>query len=253
MTTEASFADGDAVLVADGLVAGYTRDIDILRDMWCRVWPHRISCVVGPNGTGKSTLLKALFGFLRPRSGKVMIKGADVTGTEPYHMLGAGVAYLPQRPSLFPFLTVESNLKLGLWHARVPKAEVRRKLEQAYTRFPMAREKRHQPAGQLSGGQQRQVEIARSLLTEPPVYLIDEPTAGIDPRTSEEIYELIASLARDAGKAILLVDQDIKSALAIADYVYVVKNGSVTSHGSRAAFGGDTDALVARWLYASGG
>ena len=117
----------------------------------------------------------------------------------------------------------------------------------------MAREKRHQPAGQLSGGQQRQVEIARSLLTEPPVYLIDEPTAGIDPRTSEDIYELIASLARDAGKAILLVDQDIKSALAIADYVYVVKNGSVASHGSRATFGGDTDALVARWLYASGG
>jgi branched-chain amino acid transport system ATP-binding protein len=135
----------------------------------------------------------------------------------------------------------------------VPKAEVRRKLEQAYARFPTAHEKRNQPAGQLSGGQQRQVEIARSLLTEPPVYLIDEPTAGIDPRTSEDIYELIASLARDAGKAILLVDQDIKSALAIADYVYVVKNGSVASQGRRATFGGDTDALVARWLYASGG
>ena len=89
-------------------------------------------------------------------------------------------------------------------------------------------------------------------MTEPPVYLIDEPTAGIDPRTSEDIYELIAALARDSGKAILLVDQDIKSALAIADYVYVVKNGSVASHGSRAKFGGDTDALVARWLYASG-
>ena len=89
MTAEASFADGDAVFAADRLVAGYTRDIDILRDMSCRVWPHRISCVVGPNGTGKSTLLKALFGFLRPRSGKVTIKGADVTGTEPYHMLGA--------------------------------------------------------------------------------------------------------------------------------------------------------------------
>lgn len=252
MTAETGFADGEAVLSADGLTAGYTPGIDILRDLSCRVWPQRISCVVGPNGTGKSTLLKALFGFLRPRDGKVTLKGVDVTGTAPYHMLGAGVAYLPQRPSLFPHLTVESNLKLGLWHARVRKAEVRRKLEQIYTRFPTAHEKRNQPAGQLSGGQQRQVEIARSLLTEPPVYLIDEPTAGIDPRTSEDIYELIASLARDAGKAILLVDQDIKSALAIADYVYVVKNGGVASQGSRAAFGGDTDALVARWLYASG-
>jgi branched-chain amino acid transport system ATP-binding protein len=250
---ETGFADGNAVLAADGLVAGYTPGIDILLDLSCRVWPHRISCVVGPNGTGKSTLLKVLFGFLRPRNGKVMLKGVDITGTEPHHMLGAGVAYLPQRPSLFPHLTVESNLKLGLWHARLPKAEMRRKLEQAYTRFPTAQEKRNQPAGQLSGGQQRQVEIARSLLTEPPVYLIDEPTAGVDPRTSENIYELIASLARDAGKAILLVDQDIKSALAIADYVYVVKNGSVASQGSRATFGADTDALVARWLYASGG
>jgi branched-chain amino acid transport system ATP-binding protein len=253
MTADAGFADGDALLAADGLVAGYTRDIDILRDMTCRVWPRRISCVVGPNGTGKSTLLKALFGFLRPRQGTVTLNGSDVTGKEPFRMLGAGVAYLPQRPSLFPHLTVESNLKLGLWHARTAKAELRRKLEAAYARFPVAREKRYQPAGQLSGGQQRQVEIARSLMSEPPVYLIDEPTAGIDPRTSEEIYELIASLARASGKAVLLVDQDIKSALAIADYVYVVKNGRVASHGSRAAFGGDTDALVARWLYASGG
>jgi branched-chain amino acid transport system ATP-binding protein len=139
-----------------------------------------------------------------------MLKGADVTGTEPHHMLGAGVAYLPQRPSLFPHLTVESNLKLGLWHARVPKAEVRRKLDQAYTRFPTAHGKRNQPAGQLSGGQQRQVEIARSLLTEPPVYLIDEPTAGIDPRTSEDIYDLIASLARDAESGAPIVHLDAK-------------------------------------------
>jgi branched-chain amino acid transport system ATP-binding protein len=223
-----------------------------LRDLSCKVWPGRISCVVGANGTGKSTLLKALFGFLKPHSGRVLLSGRDVTGTLPYAMLGLGVAYLPQRPSLFPHLTVESNLKLGLWHARPPKALARRKLEEAYERFPIAREKRHQPAGQLSGGQQRQVEIARSLMTAPPVYLIDEPTAGIEPRTSEEIYEIIQSLARDLGKAILLVDQDIKSALAIADYVYVVKNGTVTVQGPRDSFGGDTDALVARWLHAGG-
>ncbi|MFI5399583.1 MAG: ABC transporter ATP-binding protein [SAR324 cluster bacterium] len=247
---EAAFAGSEPLLAADRLIAGYTPDIDILRDMSCKVWRGRISCVVGPNGTGKSTLLKTLFGFLRPRAGRVTLSGRDVTGTMPYDMLGLGVAYLPQRPSLFPYLTVESNLKLGLWHARPAKALVRGKLEEAYERFPIVREKRRQPAGQLSGGQQRQVEIARSLMTEPPVYLIDEPAAGIDPRTSEDIYALIESLARAADKAILLVDQDIKSALAIADYVYVVKNGGVAAHGSRQAFGGDTDALVARWLYA---
>lgn len=253
MTADATgFAEDAPVLAADRLAAGYTRDIDILRDISCKAWRGRISCVVGPNGTGKSTLLKALFGFLKPRDGRVMLSGRDVTGAMPHDMLGLGVAYLPQRPSLFPYLTVESNLRLGLWHARPSRAAVRSRLEEAYQRFPAVYEKRHQSAGQLSGGQQRQVEIARSLLAAPQVYLIDEPTAGIDPRTSEEIYELVQSLARGSGKAILLVDQDIKSALAIADYVYVVKNGGVVSEGSREAFGGDTDALVARWLYASG-
>ena len=252
MGTEANFVESAPLLSAEKLIVGYTRDIDILRDLSCKVWSGRISCVVGANGTGKSTLLKALFGFLKPHSGRVLLSGRDVTGTLPYVMLGLGVAYLPQRPSLFPHLTVESNLKLGLWHARPPKTVARRKLEEAYERFPIAREKRHQPAGQLSGGQQRQVEIARSLMTAPPVYLIDEPTAGIEPRTSEEIYEIIQSLARDLDKAILLVDQDIKSALAIADYVYVVKNGSVTVQGPRDSFDGDTDALVARWLHAGG-
>ena len=249
---EAAGGEAEPLLAADGLVAGYTSDIDVLRNLSCKAWRGRVSCVVGPNGTGKSTLLKALFGFLRPRAGQVRLGGRDVTGTMPYHMLALGVAYLPQRPSLFPYLTVESNLRLGLWHARLPKARLRARLEEAYQRFPAVREKRHQPAGQLSGGQQRQVEIARSLLAQPQVYLIDEPTAGIDPRTSEDIYDLVRSLACQSGKAILLVDQDIKSAMAIADHVYVVKNGSVVASGARAAFGGDTDALVARWLYASG-
>jgi branched-chain amino acid transport system ATP-binding protein len=242
----------EPLLSCERLVAGYTRDINILRDLSAKAWAGRISCIVGPNGTGKSTLLKALFGFLKPGSGRVTLGGEDITGQPPFRMLGAGLAYLPQRPSLFPYLTVESNLKLGLWHARPKKAVLAEKLERAYQRFPVVREKRAQPAGQLSGGQQRQVEIARSLMTDPSVYLIDEPTAGVDPQTSEIIYEIVRDLARDLGKAVLLVDQDIRAALAITDYVYVVKNGAVFSEGAREDFGSDTDALVARWLYASG-
>jgi branched-chain amino acid transport system ATP-binding protein len=242
----------EPLLACENLVAGYTRDINILRDLSAKAWAGRISCVVGPNGTGKSTLLKALFGFLKPSSGRVALDGEDITGQPPFKMLGAGLAYLPQRPSLFPYLTVESNLKLGLWHARPRKAVLAEKLERAYERFPVVREKRSQPAGELSGGQQRQVEIARSLMTDPSVYLIDEPTAGVDPQTSEIIYEIVRDLARDLGKAVLLVDQDIRAALAITDYVYVVKNGAVFSEGAREDFGSDTDALVARWLYASG-
>lgn len=237
---------------AERLVAGYSDDIHILRDISVKVWRGRISCIVGPNGTGKSTLLKALFGFLSPVSGRIMLDGHDVTGTPPHRMPGKGVAYLPQRPSLFPFLSVEANLKLGAWHTRIGKAELRDRLEGVLERFPVVREKRKQAAGQLSGGQQRQVEIARSLMTDPPVYLIDEPTAGVDPRTSQEIYEIILGLARDLGKAVLLVDQDIRSALGITDYMYVVKTGSVFACGPREEFGSDTDALVAKWLYASG-
>jgi branched-chain amino acid transport system ATP-binding protein len=246
------WASAEPLLSCENLVAGYTRDINILRDLSAKAWAGRISCVVGPNGTGKSTLLKALFGFLKPGSGRVTLDGKDITGQPPFKMLGAGLAYLPQRPSLFPYLTVESNLKLGLWHARPKKSVLAEKLERAYERFPVVREKRSQPAGELSGGQQRQVEIARSLMTEPSVYLIDEPTAGVDPQTSDIIYNIVRDLARDLGKAVLLVDQDIRAALAITDYVYVVKNGTVFSEGAREDFGSDTDALVARWLYASG-
>ncbi|HEY9347840.1 MAG TPA: ATP-binding cassette domain-containing protein, partial [Inquilinus sp.] len=139
--------DAPALLACESLVAGYTRDIDILRDISAKAWAGRISCVVGPNGTGKSTLLKALFGFLKPRAGRVLMNGGEITASPPFRMLGLGLAYLPQRPSLFPYLTVESNLKLGLWHARPKKAVLAERLERAYERFPVVLEKRNQPAG----------------------------------------------------------------------------------------------------------
>jgi branched-chain amino acid transport system ATP-binding protein len=226
--------------------AGYDDHI-VLRDVSVTVQPGTVVAILGPNGAGKTTLLRVASGLVRPRRGTVLLDGADVTKARPYSRARSGLCHIPEGRGIYPSLTVRENLAL---YAR--KGEEAKAVEQATGTFPFLGAKLRQPAGQLSGGQQRQVEIARSLMTEPPVYLIDEPTAGIDPRTSEDIYDLIAALARDSGKAILLVDQDIKSALAIADYVYVVKNGAVASHGSRAAFGGDTDALVARWLYASG-
>jgi branched-chain amino acid transport system ATP-binding protein len=122
-------------------------------------------------------------------------------------------------------------------------------VNRACDQFPVLRERRGQPAGTLSGGQQRQLEIARSLMHDPVALLIDEPTAGVEPRVAALIYDLIKGLAAQ-GKAVLLVDQNIKRALEIADYVYVMRTGTVLSEGARAAFGGDTEALVARWLYA---
>jgi len=162
-----------------------------------------------------------------------------------------GVVYLPQRPSIFPHLTVEVNLRLGAWRYRGERGRVEDLVRQACERFPILRERRSQPAGTLSGGQQRQLEIARSLMHDPVLFLIDEPTAGVEPRVAALIYDLIKDLAAQS-KAVLLVDQNIKRALEIADYVYVMRTGTVLSEGSRESFGGDTEALVARWLYASG-
>jgi branched-chain amino acid transport system ATP-binding protein len=243
-------------LVARDLVAGYLPGIDILRGVSVEAARGQVRCVLGPNGTGKSTLLKALFGFLSLRQGEIRLGGEPARSVAPQkigpHEMGRqGVVYLPQRPSIFPYLSVEVNLRLGAWRYRSDRKRLEALVDGACEQFPMLAERRRQAAGTLSGGQQRQLEIARSLMQDPVLFLIDEPTAGIEPRVAGMIYDLIKSLAVE-GKAILLVDQNIKRALEIADYVYVMRTGTVLSEGSRSAFGGDTEALVARWLYASG-
>jgi ABC-type branched-subunit amino acid transport system ATPase component len=243
-------------LVARDLVAGYLPGIDILRGVSVEAARGQVRCVLGPNGTGKSTLLKVLFGFLSPRHGEIRLGGEPARPTSPHrigpHEMGRhGVVYLPQRPSIFPHLSVEVNLRLGAWRYRGDRKRLEELVGRACERFPVLAERRRQAAGTLSGGQQRQLEIARSLMHDPVLFLIDEPTAGIEPRVGALIYDLIKSLAAQ-DKAILLVDQNIKRALEIADYVYVMRTGTVLSEGSRAEFGGDTEALVARWLYASG-
>ena len=238
-------------LVARDLVAGYLPGIDILRGVSVEATRGQVRCVLGPNGTGKSTLLKVLFGFLPAREGEIRLDGQPLRSVGPHEMGRHGVVYLPQRPSIFPYLTVEVNLRLGAWRYRGERGRVEELVGRACARFPGLGERRGQPAGTLSGGQQRQLEIARSLMHDPALLLIDEPTAGVEPRVAALIYDLIRGLAAE-GKAVLLVDQNIKRALEIADYVYVMRTGTVLSEGSREAFGGDTEALVARWLYASG-
>ena len=238
-------------LVARDLVAGYLPGIDILRGVSVEATRGQVRCVLGPNGTGKSTLLKVLFGFLPAREGEIRLDGQPLRSVGPHEMGRHGVVYLPQRPSIFPYLTVEVNLRLGAWRYRGERGRVEELVGRACERFPVLAERRGQPAGTLSGGQQRQLEIARSLMHDPALLLIDEPTAGVEPRVAALIYELIQGLAAE-GKAVLLVDQNIKRALEIADHVYVMRTGTVLSEGSREAFGGDTEALVARWLYASG-
>lgn len=238
-------------LAARGLVAGYLPGVSILRGVSVAAERGHIRCILGPNGTGKSTLLKVLYGFLPASEGEITLDGGSIRGVMPHRMGDCGMAYLPQRPSLFPYLTVEWNLRLGAWRYRRDRTRVNALVDRALEHFSVLAEKRRQPAGTLSGGQQRQLEIARSLMYDPTVFLIDEPTAGIEPRVAAMIYGFIKDLAAQ-GKAVLLVDQNIKRALEIADYVYVMRTGTVLSEGSRDTYGGDTEALVARWLYESG-
>jgi branched-chain amino acid transport system ATP-binding protein len=238
----------DPALTARGLVAGYLPGVHILHGVSVDVVPGEVRCVLGPNGTGKSTLLKVLFGFLPPEEGEVRAAGETLAGVPPYRMSGRGIVYLPQRPSVFPYMTVEVNLRLGAWTFRHDRARVRAGLEAAYARFPILAEKRGENAGTLSGGQQRQLEIARALLNDPAVFLIDEPTASIEPRIAARIYALIQDLAR-AGKAVLLVDQNIKGALDIADHVYVLRTGTLFAEGPRSDFTDDVPTLVKTWLY----
>lgn len=241
--------DAAPVLAARDLVAGYVPGIHILNGMSVDVLAGQVRCVLGPNGTGKSTLLKVLFGFLPALSGDIRLGGTALRSVAAHRMGTLGITYLPQRPSLFPYLSVEVNLRLGTWTFRRNRVLARQRIERAYTQFPALSERRRQAAGTMSGGQQRQLEIARALLTDPNVMLIDEPTASIEPRIAAQIYALIAGLAHDDGKAILLVDQNVTGALGIADYVYVMRTGSLLEEGRRSDFTGDVEALVSRWLY----
>jgi branched-chain amino acid transport system ATP-binding protein len=241
-------SDPVPLLTARNLVAAYLPGINILSGMSVDVMRGEVRCVLGPNGTGKSTLLKVLFGFLPAQQGDMHLDGKSLRGIASHRMGHHGVTYLPQRPSVFPFLSVEVNLRLGTWSFRAKRPLARQRIERAYAQFPLLAERRRQSAGTLSGGQQRQLEIARALMTDPTVMLIDEPTASIEPRIAAQIYALIAGLARE-GKAILLVDQNIKGALGIADYVYVMRTGSLFAEGPRSDFTDDVETLVSRWLY----
>jgi branched-chain amino acid transport system ATP-binding protein len=236
------------VLTARNVVAGYLPGINILNGVSVDVFRGQIRTVLGPNGTGKSTLLKVLFGFLPALEGEMRMGATALNRIASHRMSAHGITYLPQRPSIFPFLSVEVNLRLGTWSFRRNRALARERIERAFEQFPILRERRHQRAGTLSGGQQRQLEIARALLTDPQVMLIDEPTASIEPRVAAQIYRLIRDLA-EAGKAILLVDQNIVGALGVADYVYVMRTGALFTEGARGEFTDDVETLVSRWLY----
>ena len=225
------------------LYVGYYRDLNILQGVHLRAQQGKITTVLGANGVGKSTLLKAIYGFLKPNRGEILLEGKSVGGVPTYKLIEMGLAYIPQHPGIFRWMTIEENLEMGAYTFRKDKARVKRKLEEIYDRFPVLRERRKSLAGKLSGGQQRMVEVGRTLMTDPKVMLVDEPTAGLAKLLSEEVYQMLVNL-RNSGITIVLVDQEIRHALKIADYVYVLELGRNKFEGPVSEF---TDLRKAFW------
>jgi len=207
-------------LVGTAMTGGYG-GADILKGCTISVEPGEIAVIVGPNGAGKSTAMKAMFGMLDLRAGSVLLNGEDITSLPPQHRVQRGMGFVPQTQNVFTSMTVEENLEMGGF---IRGDDFSDTIEEIYNLFPVLREKRAQPAGELSGGQRQQVAVGRALMTQPKVLMLDEPTAGVSPIVMYELFDRIIDVAR-AGIAILMVEQNAKQALAIADRGYVLVQG----------------------------
>jgi len=212
----------DAILTLEGVVSGYGK-MTILNGTTASFRRGAITTVIGPNGAGKSTVFKTVFGLLPLRAGRIVFDGKDVTNFSPRRMLDAGVCYVPQGRNLFPELSVRHNLELG-GVALGDQGKLSGRVEAMLERFPMLREKARAQASTLSGGQQKLLEVARGLLLDPKLMLIDEPSIGLSPLMVREVFTILRDL-RDKGVTILLIEQNAKQALEISDYGLVLEQG----------------------------
>ena len=207
-------------LSGENMTGGYG-GADILHDCTIAVEKGEIAVIVGPNGAGKSTAMKAVFGMLSIHTGRVMLDGTDISGLTPQARVKAGMGFVPQNNNVFTSMTVQENLEMG---AYIRTDDFSDTMEQVFHLFPILEEKRHQQAGELSGGQRQQVAVGRALMTQPKVLMLDEPTAGVSPIVMDELFDRIIEVAK-TGIAILMVEQIARQALNIADKGYVLVQG----------------------------
>jgi len=211
-----------SVLTASDIVAGYVPDMPILHGVEVSVAAGEIVSIIGPNGAGKSTLIKAIAGLLQITSGQVLLNGDDITGLPAHRLAAAGVGFVPQTGNIFTTLTIHENLVMG--GAPLPKTVAAQRIEEIYGLYPVLRARSRDKAGLLSGGQRQILAVARALLTEPRLLLLDEPTAGLAPKAAAALFDMVRGLAAD-GAAILMVEQNAKAALRISDRGYVLAEG----------------------------
>ena len=223
--------EGEAFLTIDALRAGYGK-MEILHEFSLRVGKGQSLCLIGPNGAGKSTVLHSVFGFTNIFSGSIKIDGKDVTALSPSQKLAeAGIAYILQDKSVFPQMTVEENLLMGGFLKNRP-ADAKAAAEQVFDKYSRLAERRDKPAGVLSGGERRLLEISRALVMQPQVLLVDEPSIGLEPRFIDMVFEILDDLQRKDGKTIVMVEQNAKKGLAFADLGYVLVSGETAIAGA---------------------
>ena len=208
------------VLETEGVVAGYVPEVDILGGVSVNVKEGEIVTIVGPNGAGKSTLIKTIFGLLRPREGRIVFREQDISGRRPHDITRLGLSYVPQLDNVFPSLTVEENLEMG----SLDRSRTRDQKDRMYELFPRLGERRSQAAGTMSGGERQMVAMAKALMPDPQVLLLDEPSAGLAPAFVDAIFEKTREV-NQAGVTIVMVEQNARRALAMSDRGYVLVLG----------------------------
>ena len=218
-----------ALLTLEHVTAGYGAGM-ILRGVDLTVHTGQILCLIGPNGAGKSTVLKTVSGLLRPARGRILFQGEDISPLPERDRLDRGIVHVLQERSLFPAMSVWQNVRMGAYLLR-DKALIRRRMDEVAERFPIVAQRRKSPAGALSGGEQKQVELARSLMLDPKLILLDEPSIGLSPKARKAVFAGITRLAAD-GRTVVLVEQNARSGLAIADRAAVLDAGRVALTGT---------------------
>ena len=226
----AALAVGEPLLTIDALVAGYGK-MEVLHDFDLQIARGQSLCLIGPNGAGKSTVLHSIYGFTDIKSGSIRVAGDDVTRLGPNDKLkSAGIAYVLQDNSVFPDMTVEENLLMGGYLMGSQK-DAAAAAERVFDRYPRLAERRSERAGVLSGGERRLLEISRALIMDPDVLLVDEPSIGLEPRFIEQVFDVLGDLQHEAGKTIIMVEQNAKKGLEFADIGYVLVSGQLAKAG----------------------